>query len=114
MFLVNYSKDILYLVLAFSVLWLTFFLTWLIYQLVATVSQLRKAAVTLKEQVDHVAKLVGRIKAAFELPSSMIALFFEGLKKVIEMGSGAMEKKRQKRAKTKAEEKTTEDDESVL
>lgn len=86
MFLVNYSKDILFLVLAFSVLWLTFFLTWLIYYLVAAARQLHKASQVVKEQVDEVAGVIKKIKNALEMPTSIISLVFEGLKKIAELG----------------------------
>lgn len=86
MFLVNYSKDILFLVLAFSVLWLTFFLSWLIYYLVAAARQLHKASQVVKEQADEVAGAIKKIKSALEMPTSIIALVFEGLKKIAELG----------------------------
>jgi hypothetical protein len=94
MFLVNYSKDILYLVLAVCVLWLTFFLTWLIYHLVAAARQLHQAAQLIKKQVEEVAGVVKKIKLAIELPTSIFNLIVEGLKKIAEMGAGATAKKK--------------------
>jgi hypothetical protein len=86
MFLINYSKDILYLVLAFCVLWLTFFLAWLVYYLVASARQIHKATQMVKNEVEQISDIIHKIRAAFELPSSIVALIIEGLKKIAEMG----------------------------
>jgi hypothetical protein len=103
MFLVNYSKDILYLVLAFCVLWLTFFLTWLVYYLISAARQLHKAAQIIKEQTEEVAGFVRKVKMAIEIPTSIIGLLLEGLKKITEYGFDTAEKvkKSQKSKKEK-------------
>lgn len=90
MFLINYSKDILYLVLAFCALWLTFFLTWLIYYLVTAARQLHQAAQIIKQQIEDVAGVIKKIKLAVELPTSIFGLVIEGLKKIAEMGLNVM------------------------
>jgi hypothetical protein len=94
MFFINYSKDILYLVLAFCVLWLTFFLAWLVYYLVASARQIHKATQMVKNEVEQISGIIHKIRSAFELPSSIIALIIEGLKKIAEMGVEAFKENR--------------------
>ena len=103
MFFINYSKDILYLVLAVCALWLTFFLTWLIYYLVTAARQLHQAAQIIKKQIEDVAGVIKKIKLAVELPTSIFGLVIEGLKKIAEMGLNVMSDKpdRTKRHKKK-------------
>ncbi len=93
MFLINYSQDILYLVLAVCALWLTFFLTWLIYHLVAAARQLHKAAQIIKTQIDEIAAVIKKIKLAVALPTSIFGLVIEGLKKIAELGLNVMSDK---------------------
>jgi len=93
MFVINYSKDILYLVLAFCVLWLTFFITWLVYYLVAAARQLYRASQIVKEQTSEVAGIIKKIKLAIELPTSIISLLIEGFKKIAELGVDVMGKR---------------------
>lgn len=102
MFLINYSKDILYLVLAFCVLWLTFFLAWLVYYLVASARQLHKATKMVKDEVEKISGLIYKIRTAIEIPSSIVALIIEGLKKIAEMGVEAF-----KESKTTSRSKRT-------
>lgn len=87
MFLINYSKDILYLVLAFCVLWLTFFLAWLVYYLIASARQIHKATEMVKDEVEKISGLIHKIRTAIEIPSSIVTLIIEGLKKIAEMGA---------------------------
>lgn len=86
MFFINYSKDILYLVLAFCVLWLTFFLAWLFYYLIASARQIHKVVQLIKNEVEQISSVIHKIKSAIEVPSSIIVLAIEGFKKIAEMG----------------------------
>lgn len=92
MFFIDYSKDILYLVLAFCVLWITFFITWLIYYLVSAARQLHRASQAIKQQIEEVANVIKKIRLAIELPASVIGLAVEGFKKIAEMGLEVMSK----------------------
>jgi hypothetical protein len=119
MFLINYSKDILYLVLAFCVLWLTFFLAWLVYYLVVSARQIHKATQMVREEVEKISDLIHKIRTAIELPSSIVALIMEGLKKIAEMGMEAFKESkrgaRPKRAKNGLDnEKNTEEKEPIF
>ncbi len=89
------------MVLAFCVLWLTFFLTWFIYYLVSTARQLHKAAQVIKDQADELAGVLKKIRLAIELPSSIISLLIEGFKKIAELGVDTFGKDKSDRKKTK-------------
>jgi len=94
MFLINYSKDILYLVLAFCVLWLTFFLAWLFYYLIVSARQVHKAVQMVKNEVEQISGIIHKIRTAIEIPSSIVGLVMEGLKKIAEMGMDAFKENR--------------------
>jgi Ca2+/H+ antiporter len=60
------SKDILYIVLAFAVLWVAIFLSWTLYYLIcilrdarATVSGVKKAADAIEQAAAHVKDKMG-------------------------------------------------------
>jgi hypothetical protein len=55
---VNYSKDVLYLVLSFCILWLTIFLTWFIYYLIKTVKDFYSVIKSAKDSVEQVENIV--------------------------------------------------------
>lgn len=119
MFLINYSKDILYLVLAFCVLWLTFFLAWLVYYLVASARQIHKATQMVKNEVEQISGIIHKIKTAIEIPSSIIVLIIEGLKKIAEMGVEAFKENKSSSRSKKAKnglgkEKNTEENEPIF
>ncbi len=100
MFLINYSQDILFLVLAICVLCLTFFLAWVLYYLVASVRQIHKATLLVKSEVEKISEIIHGIKEAIKLPTSVVALVVEGLKKIAEMGMDVFrENKSKQRAK---------------
>lgn len=81
--LIETSKDLLYVVLAFCVLWLTVFLSWLLYYVIAITrdmeSLLRKVSGAV-EKVDHLAKVV---QDKMERSATSLTLMAQAVKEII-------------------------------
>ncbi|MFH0840732.1 MAG: hypothetical protein V1865_01980 [bacterium] len=82
MFLLTHSREILYIVLAFSVLWISVFLIWFVYYLIATIRDFRKAAQGAKNIVKKIDAIVDLIKKKVETHANYLSMIIEGVKKV--------------------------------
>ena len=102
MFLFTYSQDILYLVLAFCVLWLTVFLVWFVYYLIASIRQFHQITKSVKKQVDEVDAIMQMLKSRIERSSSYLSIIVEGVKKMVDIfkDSGFAKTTKKKVAKT--------------
>jgi len=100
MFLLTYSQDILYLVLAFCVLWITVFLAWFIYYLIVTIRQFHKISQSVKKQVDQVEATITSLRQKINRSASYLSLIVDGIKKIV-----ALTKKKQKKNRTAKETK---------
>jgi len=67
------SKDILYLVLAFCILWFTAFLCWFLYYLVRLVKQANETVEDIRQHFARVTSIMGILKNK---------MFTEGVKKI--------------------------------
>ncbi|NCN25471.1 hypothetical protein COT94_02190 [Candidatus Falkowbacteria bacterium CG10_big_fil_rev_8_21_14_0_10_37_14] len=84
MFLINYSQDILFVVLAFAVLWLTVFITWLMYYLIMSAKEIYRAARSVKEQVDEMEKMITSFKQKVTAVSTYTVLAGQVASKVVD------------------------------
>lgn len=66
------TQDILYLVLAFCVLWFTIFVCWLLYYFIAIMREARGTVRDLRERVSRITAALEEIKEKF---SSSLAIF---------------------------------------
>lgn len=76
--------DILYIVLAFAVLWITAALFWLVWQ-IATIA--RTVNATLNEAREKIAKIedaLNAMRARFEKATSTGTVLVEGVKRVVD------------------------------
>ncbi|MFH1412616.1 MAG: hypothetical protein ABIG10_01130 [bacterium] len=96
MFFLNYSQDILYLVLAFCVLWLTVFLVWFVYYLIVTIRQFHTITRDMKKRIDKIDDIIRMTKEKIEHSASYLAIIVEGVKKIADMT-----KKKKPRKKSK-------------
>ncbi|MFH0950859.1 MAG: hypothetical protein V1765_00080 [bacterium] len=85
MFLLTYSQDILYLVLAFCVLWLTVFLIWFVYYLIASIRQFYLVTKAVKKKVDEVDEIMQMLKNRIERSSSYLSIIVDGVKKMVDI-----------------------------
>jgi hypothetical protein len=82
MFIEN-AKDILYIILAFSVLWLTIFTSWLIYSLITIVRNVNRAVQEVENKVRLVERFVTGVREKIEKSSSYLFIIAEGVKQAV-------------------------------
>ena len=71
------SKDLLYIVISFCVLWLTVFICWVIYYLAMLLKQVYDLTKSIKEKVEKMENLIDFAKNKIEKSSSHLALVAE-------------------------------------
>jgi len=91
--LIENSKDLLNVVLAFCVLWLTIFLAWFIYYLIMIMRQGYIAAKEMKERLKKIDETIKTFKEKMEHSAMYLSLIGEGIKKIVEI---VKEKKKKK------------------
>lgn len=77
------SKDILYIVLAFCILWLTIFLSWLLFYIVSLVKNLRWFIKGAKDNVANVIKSIDGIKEKIENSFSHLGFLADAAKRLL-------------------------------
>ncbi|MEK7665348.1 MAG: hypothetical protein AAB337_00520 [Patescibacteria group bacterium] len=87
------SKDILFFVLAFCVLWFTLFLSWLIWQVASILRNVNDVIGEAKEKLGLIEKAITGIRERFEKTTSIFGAIAIGVEKIVEY---ALEKKRSK------------------
>jgi biopolymer transport protein ExbB/TolQ len=95
------SKDILNLVIAFSVLLVATFFAWFIYYLAMIMRQLYIIFKETREKIEKVNKAVKDFKEKFEHSASYVSLISEGIKKISEVVKEHSEKKKKKTTEKK-------------
>ncbi len=101
------SKDLLYVVISFCILWLTVFLCWAIYYVAMLLKQAYDLTKTIKAKVEKAEALLDFAKNKIESSTSHLALVAEGVSQLVkylinrrtegrEQGEGRAEKKAKK------------------
>ncbi len=93
--LIETSKDLLFVVLAFCALWLTVFLSWLLYYLIAVLRDTESLVKQAKGVVEKVDVLQHALHDKFERSAASLTLIGSTLKELIVWGI-------KERSKTKA------------
>ena len=83
--LIQNSKDLLYVVIAFCILWLTFFSAWLIYYFIMIMREVYQAVKGIKEKINKVDNAIREFKTKVEHSASYLSLISEGVKKITEV-----------------------------
>lgn len=79
------SKDLLYVVIAFCVLWLTIFIAWVIYYLAMIMRQVYQVIKEMRERINKVDEIIKALKEKIEHSASYLVLISEGVKKLVEV-----------------------------
>ncbi len=111
--MITETKDILYLVLAFCVLWFTIFVCWLLYYFIAIMREMRGMSKDMRDKVNHVMGIFDTLKEKLERSLSMFAGLAEGVKYV---GSYLMDRRSSSRRagpKKKKHEKENVDEDTI-
>lgn len=86
------SKDFLFIILAFCALWLTIFLSWLMYYIIKIFRNTSRVIDRANETVNKVDDFIDSIKARLEKSTSHLVLLGELVRK----GMDFMEKRKEK------------------
>ncbi|MBI4812472.1 hypothetical protein HY798_03480 [Candidatus Falkowbacteria bacterium] len=97
MYLIQSSKDLLYIVLAFCILWLTIFTAWLIYYLAMLIRQVFLATKEMRERIKKVDEIMKALKEKIEHSASYLLLIGEGVKKLVEIAKNYSNKGRKEK-----------------
>jgi len=100
---INESKDLLYIVIAVSVLIFTIFSCWAIYYLARILQQMFRVIKETRDRLNKFDELIKTIKEKIEHSASYLPLIMEGVKKLVELMKNRAEKKRSKKIKTNDE-----------
>lgn len=84
--LITTSKDLLFVVLAFCALWLTVFLSWLLYYVIAILRDTESLIRTAKHVVDKVDDLAHKVQDKFDRSATSLALVGQALKELVVWG----------------------------
>lgn len=79
------SKDLLYVVIAFCVLWLTIFIAWVIYYLAMIMRQVYQVIKEMRERINKVDEIIKALKEKIEHSASYLVLISDGVKKLVEV-----------------------------
>lgn len=77
------SRDILNIVLAFCILWLTIFTAWFIYYLIMIMREVFKATREMRDRINRVDEAIRGFKDKFNHASAYFVLIGELIKKAI-------------------------------
>lgn len=97
------SKDLLYIVLSFAVLWLTLFISWLLYYVIMIMRDAYKIMKSVKAKLDLAEQVLKTIKERVEHSAGHLTLLVESIGKIVEH---AVEKKTKKSNTAKGKKKT--------
>jgi len=78
------SKDLLYIVLSFSILWLTVFLCWLIYYLVSILRGANNMMEELRDRFRGIEEAIRTMRDKMEHATTSFAFVSEGIVKLIQ------------------------------
>lgn len=78
------SKDFLFIILSFCVLWFTVFLCWFLYQLAVVLKGINAVVGDVKLQIERVEEAIQGVKTKFEFGATQIGFLTDTVKKAVE------------------------------
>lgn len=99
--LIESSKDLLFVVLAFCVLWLTVFLSWLLYYVIAIVRDTEALIRQVRGAVEKVDELAHAVHDKFERSAASLTLIAQAVKELIVWGIQERSKKKEPASRKK-------------
>jgi TRAP-type C4-dicarboxylate transport system permease small subunit len=103
-YMLETSKDVLNLVIAFCVLWFTIFLCWMLFYVVMMMKNAYQMIKQIQEKIKRIDALIETIKARVEKSVSSLAMVAQGIKQAIIFMENRWQKheeKKQKKSKGK-------------
>jgi len=77
------SKDLLFVVIAFCILWFTVFVCWALYYVIVMLRNISKMTISIREKMEVVDKILKLIKEKLEKGSSHMAMISDSAIKLI-------------------------------
>ncbi|MFH1233334.1 MAG: hypothetical protein V1649_01630 [Patescibacteria group bacterium] len=99
--LLNNSKDLLNIVLAFCALWLTIFIAWFIYYLAMIMRQLFQVVKETRQKINKINDVIKAFKEKIDHSASYLMLISEGVKKLVEVIKDRTENRMNKKKESK-------------
>ena len=97
--MVETTKDILYIVISFCILWLTIFICWVIYYLAMTLREAKKIISDVRKKIELVEEILDMLKEKIEHTSSYMKLLVESAGSIVEFLKDRKEEKGRKKKK---------------
>lgn len=97
--MIETTKDILYIVIAFCVLWFTIFVCWTIYYVAMILRELKKAMADVRKKIELLEKVLLAFKEKIESTSSHMKLLVETAINVAEFIKDRKKEKKTSRKK---------------
>ena len=99
--MIESTKDILYLVLAFCILWFTIFLAWAVYYIAMILREFKKMMTDLRKKIELLESVLKAFKEKLESTSSHMKLLVETAANVAEFIKERKKEKKSSRKKKK-------------
>jgi hypothetical protein len=99
--MIDSTKDILYLVIAFCLLWLTFFISWVIYYIAMILKEGKIMAQDVRKKFELVDRILNALKEKLEKSSGYMKLLVDGVSTVTQYIKIRKEKEDEKPKKGK-------------
>lgn len=107
------AKDVLYLVLAFCVLWFTIFVCWLLYYFISIMREMRGTVRDFRGRLAQIGSALDEIKEKFASSLSIFSGLADGVKYVVGYLMDRRGERRSTGSRRKKHEKTEEEEEQV-
>lgn len=78
------SKDLLYLVLAFCILWITIFFCWLLYYFISIIGGVRKIVKSVESKIEKIDRLIDMFKDKIEHSTNYLMIMVESVGKLVD------------------------------
>ncbi len=78
------SKDLLFVVIAFCILWVTIFICWILYYLIRTTKRINDTVKSAKDKIDRVGEVIDLLKKKINEGASYVGAMVEGVIKLSE------------------------------
>ncbi len=82
--IIETSKDILFVVLAFCILWVTIFICWILYYFLMTAKRVNDTAKSAKEKLDKIGEIIDLAKTKINEGASYVGAVVEGVVRLSE------------------------------
>ena len=86
------SKDVLFIILAFAVLWLAIFLSWALYYLICILKDARDTIHGIRRASDAIESAAGHFKGKFESLLNIVSVMGDGFQMFMNKNGGKKKK----------------------